>query len=252
MAATNLLTANIRRTAAEVKRYRTWLRIVPIGIVVAMLILIIGYVVSALYMRFGAFTVRINKYDSLDYALTLSESPGRPDTYTSRLTIDIDEEITNISINDLPNAVTLDNTDGEHNGDNYVAYTFYCINAGKSAVNYNYELYIANETLELEKAVRVRLYVNGEYIDYAYPRTDGVAGPEPGTVAFQSGKTITSDTIYDFKPGDMTKYTIVIWLEGDDPECVDERIGGRFKVDMAMEVISVAQLPEETGETGTD
>ena len=115
MATQNILTANIRRTAYEVKRYRTWMRVVPVGIVIAILILVIGYVVSALYMRFGAFTVRINKYDNLDYALSLSEfeSLEKP---TSRLTIDIDEEITNIDGKSLPNF--LDNIDGRHNGEN--------------------------------------------------------------------------------------------------------------------------------------
>ena len=249
MATQSLLTANIRRTAYEVKRYRTWMRIVPIGIIIAILILVIGYVVSALYMRFGAFTVRVNKFDNLDYALTLSESPDF-NNFTSRLTIDIDEEITCISTSSLPDAKVLDNINGIHNGENYVAYTFYCMNAGKVAVDYNYELYIANETLGMEKAVRVRLYVNGDYVDYAYPRTDGVEGPEPNTVAFKSGKTVTSDTISGFAPGDVTKYTVVIWLEGDDPECVDPIIGGRFKVDMIMEVVSAAQLPDETGASG--
>ena len=233
--AQNILTANIRRTAYEVKRYRTWMRVVPIGIIIALLILVIGYVVSALYMRFGAFTVRVNKYDNLDYGLSLCESPDF-DNPTSRLTIGIDEEITNIDGKTLPDY--LDNIDGEHNGENYVAYTFYCKNTGKNAVHYNYELYIANETLEMEKAVRVRVYINGEATDYAYPRTDGVEGPEPDTVAFKTAKTVTSGTIYNCKPGDITKYTIVIWLEGNDPECVDKIIGGKFKVDMVMEVVS--------------
>jgi hypothetical protein len=37
-----------------------------------------------------------------------------------------------------------------------------------------------------------------------------------------------------YKTGDITKFTIVIWLEGDDPDCVDSIIGGQFKVDMSI------------------
>ena len=103
--------------------------------------------------------------------------------------------------------------------------------------------HIANMTFEIEKAVRVRIYTNGEYIDYAYPRTDGIEGPEPGTTAFQSESTVVRRTIENFAPGDVTKYTVVIWLEGPDPDCVDKIIGGQFKIDMAMTVVG-SQNPE--------
>lgn len=223
----------IRRTAEEVKRYRLIRKFLPIGIIIAVLILVIGYVLSVLYMKFGAFTVMVNKFDHVDYALTLSESPDFLSN-TSRLNAAIDKEMTNIDGNDLP--TWLDNVDGVHNGTNYIAYTFYCKNAGKTTVTYSYELYIANMTYNIEKAVRIRLYVNGEYVDYAYPRTDGREGPEPGTTAFQSGSTVVKNNIEDFAPGDVTKFTVVIWLEGNDPECVDNVLGGQMKVDMAMTI----------------
>ena len=234
MASQKRVGISIRRTASEVKRYRIWTKLLPIAILIAVLILIIGYVVSVLYMKFGAFTVMVNKMDNLDFALTLSESPGF-ENQTSRLNADISEEIDNIDGATLP--AWLDNVDGKHNGENYVAYTFYCKNAGKKTVTYSYEMYIANMTYEVEKAVRVRLYVDGKPTDFAYARTDGVEGPEPGTTAFQSGNTIVKKNIEHFHPGDVTKYTVVIWLEGNDPECVDKIIGGKFKIDMAMEVV---------------
>ena len=227
----------IRRTAREIKRYRRFKKIIPIILLILLLAIILGYVLSVLYMRFGAFAVMVNKLDNLDYALTLSESPSF-ETSTSHLNAEIHERITNIEgAVSLPDPVTLDNIDGEHNGENYIAYTFYCKNAGKSVFDYTYDLYIANMTLEIEKAVRIRLYVNGEYVDYAYPRTDGVEGPEPGTTAFQSRTTVVKKTIKDFHPGDITKYTVVIWLEGPDPDCIDKILGGEMKVDMAMEVV---------------
>ena len=222
-----------RRTATEVKRYRLWTKMIPIIILIVALLLVVGYVASVLYMKFGAFTVSVNKFDNHDYALSLSESPGF-DVYSSRLNAEIAEEITNIDGSTLPD--WLDNVDGEHNGDNYVAYTFYCKNMGTKTLTYSYEMYIANMTFEIEKAARIRLYINGEYVDYAYARTDGIEGPEPGTTAFQTGNTIVKKFIENFKPGDITKYTVVIWLEGPDPDCVDKIIGGEFKIDMRMEV----------------
>ena len=235
MARQNVVASGIRRTAEEVKRYRLWKRMLPIGIGIAILILIVGYVISVLYMKFGAFTVAVNKYDNLEGALTLSASKDF-EVRTSRLNAEIDEIVTNIDGATLPD--WLDNVDGEHNGDNYVAYTFYCRNEGKHTVTYSYELYIANMTQEIERAARIRLYVDGEMVDYAFPRTDGGEGAEPGTTAFQSATTVVKKNIKHFKPMDVTKYTVVIWLEGNDPECVDSIIGGVFKVDMAMEVVA--------------
>ena len=243
MARDNKVVTPLRRTAAEVKRYRTVRKILPVAIVLSSLVLIVGYVVSVLYMRYGAFTVSVNKFDNLDYSLTLSESPGF-EGYTSRLNAEISETVSNIDGSTLPDY--LDNIDGPHNGDNYIAYTFYCKNAGTQTFDYSYDMYIANMTLGIEKAVRIRLYVDGVYTDFAYARTDGVEGPEPGTTAFQTGNTVVKKIIQNFAPGDITKYTVVIWLEGNDPDCVDKILGGEFKIDMAMEVVSPSEQDKES------
>lgn len=233
----------IRRTAGEVKRYRQYKKFVPIIIGLLLLILIIGYVLSVLYMRFGAFTVMVNKFDHLDYLLTLSDEQSFKSN-TSNLNAEIFEKITNIDGRSLPEY--LDNIDGEHNGSNYIAYTFYAKNAGRSTFSYTYDLYVANMTLDIEQAVRVRLYINGKYTDYAYPRTDGGEGPEPGTTAFMSRTTVVKDRINDLAPGDITKFTVVIWLEGNDPECVDKILGGEMKLDMKLDVIREDQEDRES------
>ena len=41
-----------------------------------------------------------------------------------------------------------------------------------------------------------------------------------------------------FKPGDISKITVVIWIEGNDPDCTDDILGGEFKVDMVMNVVA--------------
>ena len=35
-------------------------------------------------------------------------------------------------------------------------------------------------------------------------------------------------------PNDVDKYTIVVYLEGEDPECVDAIIGGEIKLNMEI------------------
>ena len=38
--------------------------------------------------------------------------------------------------------------------------------------------------------------------------------------------------VKDFKPLDIDRFTIVVWLEGDDPDCVNAIIGGEIKMHM--------------------
>ena len=225
----------LRRTAQEIKRYRSIMRIVPTAMICVALVLTLLYTVTVMYNRYGSFTVMINKFDNVKYALTLSENKEFTNP-VARLNSKAEKDVTNIDGSTLPG--DLDMIDGEHNGKNYVAYTFYCKNAGKETFTYEYQLYIVNMTLNIENAVRVRLYVNGESTDYARTACDG-SGPEPGTVEFLSEGVIVRQQIDNFAPGDITKYTVVIWLEGNDPECVDNILGGQFKIDMSMTIIGI-------------
>ena len=227
----------IRRTAGEVKRYRIMMRIIPAAMGCVILVLALLYAITVMYSKYGSFTVMVNKFDNVKYALTLSETRDFKNP-VARLNSKAEQDVTNIDGNWLPK--DLDMIDGEHNGDNYVAYTFYCKNAGKETVTYEYQLYIVNMTLDIEDAVRVRLFVDGESTDYAKTATDG-SGPEPGTVEFVSEGVIVREQIANFAPGDITKFTVVIWLEGNDPECVDNILGGQFKIDMSMSIIGIEE-----------
>lgn len=242
----------MRRSALEIKRYRILLRLLPIILGIIALILIITYIVTILYDRYGSFSVSVNKFANVRYALTLSETPEFSSP-VSRLNSKASVDISNIDGSSLPN--DLDTQDGEHNGKNYLAYTFYCKNAGQEAVTYRWTLAIKNSTLEIEKAVRVRLYVNGVPTTYARTASDG-SGPEIDldkagnqvvpTTEFWKGSTIAQGEFADFQVGDVTKYTIVVWLEGHDPDCNDDIIGGEFKIDMQMEILEAEE--EQTGE----
>ena len=82
----------------------------------------------------------------------------------------------------------------------------------------------------VDDAIRIRVYFNGEPTTYAKLSARGV--PEEGTVAFESKDNVMSSKHENFKPGDKHKYTIVMWLEGSDLECTNNIIGGEFKAHM--------------------
>ena len=135
----------------------------------------------------------------------------------------------NYSYKWLPKDIT-EYEGGSHNGDNYLAYTFYVENQGNDVSDYWNEVKIADVIKNVDDAVRVRIYRDGEYITYAKIGADGK--PEPNTVPFIDDSVIALQHIENFKPGDIHKYTLVLWVEGSDPECTDNILGGEFKVVM--------------------
>ena len=50
------------------------------------------------------------------------------------------------------------------------------------------------------------------------------------TTAFLSDTLAGRMHIENMKPGDIDKYTLVIWIEGSDAECTDDILGGEFGV----------------------
>lgn len=52
------------------------------------------------------------------------------------------------------------------------------------------------------------------------------------TEPFASERTICTGLREDFEHDGMDKFTVVIWLEGEDPECVDKIIGGELELAM--------------------
>ena len=223
----------LARTAREVRNYRVRKKILITALICLSLMVGMLYGVSALYKKTGSFTVSIDKYEMTKYGLTLSESRDMMHN-TSHLNAKISKEITNIAGETID--ANVDMIDGEHNGENYIAYTFYLQNAGEVEIAYDYQINLSGVTQALDEAIRVRLYVDGVQTTYAKTRSDG-SGAEPGTTEFYSSNVIMKARKDGFAPGELTKFTVVIWIEGHDPDCIDWLIGGQLKLDMKMNVV---------------
>lgn len=223
----------MRKTAKEVSNYRFYVRALSIVLVMLIIVTAAVYLVAVLYKNTGSFSVAIDKYEMTKYGLSLSES--RDLTHMqSHLNAKIAEEMTNIAGEDIP--ANVDMIDGEHNGRDYIAYTFYCQNAGEVTFPCEYEVVFSNVTNGLDEAIRLKLYVDGVPTTYAKTRSDGT-GAEPGTTEFYSSTVMARGRIDSFNPGDVTKFTIVLWLEGTDPDCIDWLIGGMMKVEMNISAV---------------
>ncbi|MBS7304853.1 MAG: hypothetical protein KIG20_04215 [Eubacteriales bacterium] len=235
--------AYLKRQARREHNERFWKKLIPSVLAAILILVVLAYVISLMYTRFGSFTVSVNKYHALQYGLSLSEDRFFSSP-TSRLNCKASEEIDNID-GAILDEIDIGAVDGNDSGDNYLCYTFYCKNSGTESFSFTYSINIANMTMGIEKAVRIRLItnLNGEklsQVDYARAAgvdDDGNAVAEPGTTPFLNKTTIMQDNVLNFSPDDVMKYTVVIWLEGNDPDCVDSVIGGVMKVDMKFSVI---------------
>ena len=223
----------LRRTAGEIRGYNRTMKVLAALLGMLTVVTSLLFVVAALYTESGSFTVTIDKVEMTKYALTLSESPDMS-KMTSNLNAEINESITNIAEESIP--ANVDMVDGVHNGQNYIAYTFYLQNRGEYEIPVEYAVNMTNITSGLDEAIRLKLYVNGEPTVYAKTRSDGT-GPEKGTVEFYSSNVMARGRIDMLKPGEIVKFTVVLWIEGNDPDCLDPLIGGQIKAEMNINAV---------------
>lgn len=195
------------------------------------LLLIFCFIILSIIYKGGKFTVTLDRNLALDNNIVIYddsvEKSGKRKLEASNL-----DFMDNISINWIPSDIDNEK-DGSHNGDNYIAYTFYVANNGNENINYWYTVVIDDVIKNVDEAVRVMIFLNGERSVYA--KINSYTGKEEeGTVAFFSDKEAVVQKRDNFAPNDVDKFTVVIWLEGDDEDCVDSILGGEIKMHMEI------------------
>ncbi len=214
----------------KLKRRRKKLAII---LSVTMIILIILFLVSMLVTKWGDLIISVDS-PAVKRGIVLSEDPEFKIKGAS-LTAKQVEDVTNITYNWLP--TDLDTSeDGAHNGDNYVAYTFYCKNEGDVAVNYDAQLEIIGVAKSADEAARVMIYKNGEPAIYGKAQYDDRTQAETDCTQFVDDTTVMTTRTENFNTDDVDKYTIVIWIEGNDPECIDDIRNGHIRMRMLFSV----------------
>ena len=221
------MSINVKLTAEKIKQRKKSYRIAKVILAILLLIIIVLYFAFDMLYKGYNFTVSLDEnlyyenkviiYDDSEYK-----------TYRQQIKVESLEKFDNISYKWLPK--DLNDYEGSHNGENYLAYSFYIENMGENTIDYYNEIIIDDVIKNVDDAIRIRVYFNGEETTYAKMSARGV--PEIGTVPFESKDIVMSSKNENFKPGDKHKYTIVMWLEGSDLECTNNIIGGEFKAHM--------------------
>ena len=215
------------------KRYY-WKKIRPILLSVAICSIFFLIIMAVTSNRTGNLTIYVDRTSitkclSLSESKTLSNPKGKLYGPSIQNAWDSTEDM-------LPKYSDL--IDGNSSGDNYIAYTFYLFNSGSENLDYSMRFEIENTSNYLDEAIRVRLYTNDQLVTYA--KKNSLSGEaENGTTAFESSKYIMTNTVTDFKPKEYTKYTIIIWVESDDPDCTNDKIGGAITLSMGFSVLGI-------------
>lgn len=216
-------------TSKKIYRRDFRIRLIRLALLILLIFLIILYFTLSIVYGAGKFTVILDRNLNWDKGIVIYENLQNK-TVSRRLEASVLDTMDNISIDWLPKDIDTE-AEGGHNGDNYIAYTFYIENEGEDTINYWYSILIDDVILNVDEAIRVMVYLNGE--ETVYAKLNGFTEePELDTKAFYSKDTVMLESRQNFSPGDVDRFTIVIWIEGDDPDCTNALLGGELKMHM--------------------
>ena len=162
--------------------------------------------------------------------------------------------------------------EGDHHGDNYIAYSFFIKNVSDSDILYKGSIVLNYVSKDIERAVRIVIIEDEEKAAcYAVTRSDG----SPEYIAYDSddkatqqplplgdsrldellGSNVTTPFLSDepkdsnvevfesedifLAVGEVKKYTVLIWLEGSDSDCMDAIIGAKVNFEYNFRVTQV-------------
>ncbi len=187
------------------------------------------------------------------------------------LRMDGPDEISNITYDWIYKDEVL-GKEGDHHGDNYIAFSFFLKNVGDSDILFKNSIVLNYVSKDIERAVRIVIVEDEEKATcYAVSRSDGT----PEYIAYDSddkenqqplplgsskldellGTNVTTpfstdepqdNNITVFESPDVflavdeiKKYTVLIWLEGSDSDCIDAIIGAKVNFEYNFRVTQV-------------
>ena len=232
----------------------------------------VAFALSMISQMQGYFTINMSN-GMFREGFSLSETKGFENP-TMRLFCEAVEDVPCFSIRDIHDDVN--DHDGQHNEAQYFAYTYYIRNEGDNTVGYTWNIQLNAESQNLSEAVWIMVFEDDVMRFYAKPRADGTQEALPSfddntrgylsrpfvewaaqpseqyrlittsggvnyyrlvPYSFESEEILISGSMGEVDPMEAHKYTVVMWLEGDDPDCTDDLIGGHAGIEMNFRLV---------------
>lgn len=226
-------------SADKVKKRKTFARVVRLALLIILLFLVVLYIILSMIYSTGKFTISLDSNKTFKTGLTIYDNLEEPVSHR-KLEADSIKFMDNISYKMIPIDIDSDELSGSHNGDNYIAYTFFVENQGDEILDYWYEIIVDDVIKNVDEAIRIRIYHNGKPTTYAKKNNvsnepeDFPIPTEPFKEIPDADDTIIMEKVEGLMPGLRDRITILVWLEGDDPDCKDPLIGGELKMHMVL------------------
>lgn len=223
------------------------------GLIVLFLALVATVTVVTLYgLHTGGFTmsvsdelsnagVKLYQYeeDALDKVEGKSKLKG-PEL-ASVQPMEQPQVLENYVVNNVVNVDGVDKHGGEYksNAGDYIGYTFYVKNDGNKPCDMQSQLMISSVTRNMDKAVRIwvitsrsgdssttsEIYMLEDETPKDYLAIMTGFGYYRQPVNFESKTTVVTTPYLEVTPDEYIKITIIMWLEGEDPDCTDGNFG---------------------------
>lgn len=216
-------------------------RISTVAIIVLSIVTIIIILLTIYGLNVGNFVITV---PSGRNGLALSETADFPDP-KSMLSATGMRDQREATYSWLP-VSDLAEKDGSNNDParRWIAYSFYVKNAGKDTINYEYSINITSVSKKVDSAIRV-LIKHQDYED-VYAKWQEFPAENQGleeiypleikNINFLSTTEICRKKESQFAPQEIRKFLVIIWLEGNDPECTDNIMGGNLKMEMTINI----------------
>lgn len=216
-----------------VRRVKLRNRIFTLGIIITGMLSIAFGVITFYGQNAGNFVMSVDTAARLR-GITMSIDPSF-ETASSRLLSDPINSARDVTYAWIKREeITQTNGNYVDIDHDYVAYTFYVKNEGYETVDLSYYIRMTGVYGGLDEGIRILIIDEG--VETLYMKADkeekDYSRYMPEAELFLTSATIMRKVVFNFKPGDIRKYSVVVWLEGHDPDTKDEILGGMIKMTM--------------------
>ncbi|MFP4177890.1 MAG: hypothetical protein ACLFTZ_03915, partial [Acholeplasmataceae bacterium] len=220
-------------------------RIYTLGVIITGILSVMVSIITFYGQNTGNFTMSLDE-DAAERGIELSVDSSFADP-TTRLMMESVEDAKDMTyawidfegIRETDGQfVDIDPVTGNINN-RYIAYSFYLRNSGLETVDIDYYTRISEVLNDMDEAVRF-LIIEDDEIERMYQKPDepdDEGNPPtyyqmPEGNEFESSAVVFRERIINFKPNDVKRFSVVIWLEGQDPDTTDDILGGKIRANM--------------------
>ena len=223
-----------------------------LGILVTGLLSAIIGVLAFFGQNMGTFVISLGD-DAFRTGIILSDNKEFS-TASPRLLVNPVNNSMPVSFDDIKidEAIATDGDYVDTAGLTYIAYTFYLMNEGNTIVDVEFKIQITTMTNNIDAAARI-LLIQDDDLEHMiiYRKADSNPinyydhTPYELSKDFESSSRVCTNTFESFRPGDVKKYTLFIWLEGWDQDCDNSVMGGQLRMDMTFDIVKSLQENED-------